>query len=117
MTDSSLTDAAYDTALVSLDLASLYAEQGRMAELKRIAEEMVPFFSSRQIHREALAALDYWRQAVEAERGLCQPGRRGRLLPEASAAQSGAALPDAGARQRQALNLHPPNPAAAGTSS
>lgn len=63
-----LADAAYDTALVSIDLASLYAEQGRMAELKRIAEEMVPIFSSRQIHREALAALDYWRQAVEAER-------------------------------------------------
>ena len=62
-----LMDAVYDMALVSLDLASLYAEQGRMAELKRLAEEMVPIFSSRQIHREALAALDYWRQAVEAE--------------------------------------------------
>ncbi len=60
--------AAYETALVSLDLASLYAEQGRMAELKRLAEEMIPIFSSRQIHREALAALDYWRQAVESER-------------------------------------------------
>lgn len=60
--------AAYDVALVSLDLASLYAGQGRMAELKRVAEEMVPIFSSRLIHREALAALSYWRQAVEAER-------------------------------------------------
>ena len=61
-------NAAYSTALVSLDLASLYVEQGRMTELKRIAEEMVPTTSlSRQIHREALAALDYWRQAVEAE--------------------------------------------------
>ncbi|MFL6264187.1 MAG: hypothetical protein ACJ76Y_31260 [Thermoanaerobaculia bacterium] len=60
-------DAAYDTALVSLDLASLYAQQGRTAELKRLSEEMLPIFSSRQIHREALAALDYWRQAVEAE--------------------------------------------------
>jgi tetratricopeptide (TPR) repeat protein len=62
-----LTGAAYDTALVSFDLASLYAEQGRMAELRRLAEEMIPIFSSRQIHREALAALDYWRQAVNAE--------------------------------------------------
>jgi tetratricopeptide (TPR) repeat protein len=61
-------DAAYDTALVSLDLAALYADQGRMAELKRVAEEMVPIFSSRQIHREALAALSFWRQAVESER-------------------------------------------------
>lgn len=61
-------DAAYDTALVSLDLASLYAEQGRLPELKRLAEEMVPIFSSRQIHREALAALAFWKQAVEAEK-------------------------------------------------
>jgi tetratricopeptide (TPR) repeat protein len=60
-------EAAYDTALVSLDLASLYAEQGRMTELKQVAEEMVPIFSSREIHREALAALSYWRQAVESE--------------------------------------------------
>jgi tetratricopeptide (TPR) repeat protein len=63
-----LASAAYDTALVSLDLASLYAEQGRMSDLKHVAEEMVPIFSSRQIHREALAALAFWRQAVEAER-------------------------------------------------
>jgi tetratricopeptide (TPR) repeat protein len=63
-----LASAAYDTALVSLDLASLYAEQGRMSDLKQVAGEMVPIFSSRQIHREALAALAYWRQAVEAER-------------------------------------------------
>ncbi len=59
--------AAYDVALVSLDLASLYARQGRTAEIKRLAEEMVPIFASRQIHREALAALTFWRQSVEAE--------------------------------------------------
>jgi tetratricopeptide (TPR) repeat protein len=62
-----LMDAPYDTALVSLDLASLYAGQGRMMELKPLAEQIVPIFSSRQIHREALGALDYWRQAVGAE--------------------------------------------------
>ncbi|HSS77879.1 MAG TPA: tetratricopeptide repeat protein [Thermoanaerobaculia bacterium] len=61
-------DAAYDTALVSLDLASLFAKQGRVKEVKRTAEEMMPIFSSRQIHREALAALVFWKQAVEAER-------------------------------------------------
>jgi tetratricopeptide (TPR) repeat protein len=57
----------YDTALVSLELATLYAEQGRMADLKRLAGEMVPIFSSLHIHREALAALAYLKQAVEAE--------------------------------------------------
>jgi tetratricopeptide (TPR) repeat protein len=58
----------YDTALVSLELATLYAEQGRTADLKRLAGEMVPIFSSLYIHREALAALAYLKQAVEAER-------------------------------------------------
>ena len=57
----------YDTALVSLELALLYAEQGRTGELKRLADEMVPIFASRHIHREALAALAFFRQAAEAE--------------------------------------------------
>lgn len=58
----------YDTALVSLELATLYAEQGRTADLKRLAGEMMPIFSSLNIHREALAALAYLKQAAEAER-------------------------------------------------
>lgn len=58
----------YDTALVSLELATLYAGQGRMADLERLAGEMVPIFSSLHIHREALAALAYLKAAVEAER-------------------------------------------------
>ncbi len=57
----------YDTALVSLEIATLYAEQGRPADLRRLAEEMVPIFSSLQIHREALAALAFLKQAIEAE--------------------------------------------------
>lgn len=61
-------EAAYDTALVSLDLALLYAEQERAAELRQVAEEMIPVFSSRQIHREALAALSLWTGAVREER-------------------------------------------------
>src|SRR5215213_2148161 len=59
--------AAYDVALVSFDLSALYARQGRIQELKQIAAEMVPFFSSRQIHREAAAALAYWKHAVDTE--------------------------------------------------
>jgi tetratricopeptide (TPR) repeat protein len=60
-------DVPYNVALVSLDLALLYAVQQRTAELKRLAAEMLPVFTSRRIHREALAALSFWRQAVEAE--------------------------------------------------
>jgi tetratricopeptide (TPR) repeat protein len=60
-------NAFYDVALVSLDLASLFTEQGRTTELKRLAGEMVPIFSSLQVHREALAAFTFWKQAVDAE--------------------------------------------------
>jgi tetratricopeptide (TPR) repeat protein len=59
---------SYDTALVSLELAALYARQGRTADLKRLAQEMLPIFSALQIHREALAALCFLRKALETER-------------------------------------------------
>jgi tetratricopeptide (TPR) repeat protein len=57
----------YDTALLSLELATLYAERGRTADLKRLASEMLPIFTGLQIHREALAALTFLKQAIEAE--------------------------------------------------
>lgn len=79
----------YDTALVSLELASLYAEQGRTEDLKRLAREMLPIFSSLQIHREALAALAFLRQAIETEKaslemvtGVAAYLRRARHNPE-----------------------------------
>jgi tetratricopeptide (TPR) repeat protein len=59
---------AYDAALASLDLACLYAAQRRNGDLARLAREMTPIFVSREIHREALAALAFFCQAVEAER-------------------------------------------------
>lgn len=59
---------SYDMALVSLEIASLYAGQGRTEGLKRLVGEMLPVFTSRNIHREALAALAFFRQAVEAEK-------------------------------------------------
>jgi tetratricopeptide (TPR) repeat protein len=57
----------YNTVLVTLELAALYAEEGRTAELQRLAAETAPIFLSRQIHREALVALGFFRQAVERE--------------------------------------------------
>lgn len=57
----------YDLALVSLELAGLYAERGKSADLKKLATEMVPIFSSLQVQREALAAFHLWHQAVQAE--------------------------------------------------
>lgn len=59
---------AYDTALVSLELAACYAEQGRTAEIKSLARHMVPIFQSQEIHREALAALALFRRAAEKDK-------------------------------------------------
>jgi tetratricopeptide (TPR) repeat protein len=85
----------YDTALVSLDLALLYAEQGRTAELKHLAAELVPIFASRQIHREALAALSFLQKAVEAEQASVELVervgdylRKARYAPELSFRES-----------------------------
>ena len=57
----------FDAAMVSLDLATIYLRQGRSADLKRLAAEMVPVFESRDVHQEALAALLLFRQAADAE--------------------------------------------------
>jgi tetratricopeptide (TPR) repeat protein len=62
----------YDTALVALDLALIFAGQGRTGELRRLAEEMMPIFTSRQIHREALAALAFLKRAVEGEQATLE---------------------------------------------
>ncbi len=58
---------AYDVALASLDLAALYAREGRLAETKRLAAELVPVFRSREVHREALAALLAFQRAAGME--------------------------------------------------
>lgn len=58
---------AYDAALVSLDLAGVCAQLGRTAEVKRLAEEMLPIFLSRDVHRETYAALIVFQQAAATE--------------------------------------------------
>jgi tetratricopeptide (TPR) repeat protein len=58
---------AYDAALASLDLAALYVRSGRVAASKRLAAEMLPIFRSREVHREALAALIVFQRAAEME--------------------------------------------------
>ncbi|RPH56928.1 hypothetical protein EHM82_02400 [bacterium] len=56
----------YDASLVTLDLAHLYLQQGRTAEVKRLAGEMLPVFLSQDVHREATAALAVFQEAAEA---------------------------------------------------
>jgi tetratricopeptide (TPR) repeat protein len=57
----------FSAAAVSLDLAGLYAAQGRAVEMRGLAEETLPIFQSRDLHREAIAALLAVRQAARME--------------------------------------------------
>jgi len=56
-----------EVALVSLELAVLYLEQGRTMEVQKLARELAPAFRSQRIPEEALATLLLFRQAVEQE--------------------------------------------------
>jgi tetratricopeptide (TPR) repeat protein len=58
----------YDAALVSLDLAVVLAQAGRNEELKQLAAEMISIFESRDVHREAVAALLMFQHACQEER-------------------------------------------------
>lgn len=58
---------AYDAALVAMDLAILFAQQGRSRELKRLALESMAVFESREIHREAMATLLMFQEACRDE--------------------------------------------------
>ncbi|HTQ78626.1 MAG TPA: tetratricopeptide repeat protein [Thermoanaerobaculia bacterium] len=57
----------YDAALAALDLAGVSAQLGRTAEVRRLAEEMLPIFRSRDVHREAIAALIVFQRAAADE--------------------------------------------------
>jgi hypothetical protein len=59
---------AYDVALVSLEIATLYASLGRTEQVKTLARHMTPIFRAHAFHRDALAALTLFRKAAEQER-------------------------------------------------
>jgi len=61
-------DMGYDAALVSLELATVFAKEGQPIEVKAIAREILPILQTEEIHREALAALAIFIQAAEAEK-------------------------------------------------
>lgn len=60
-------EMAYDAALASLELAVLSIEEGRIAEVKMLAAEMVAVFQAQQVEREALAAVMAFQKAAEME--------------------------------------------------
>ena len=55
----------YDAALVSLDLALLYAKQGKRIATLRLVDEMIGTFRSLGIAREAIASLLLLRRTCE----------------------------------------------------
>ena len=58
----------YDAAMVTVeDLALLYLREGRTADVKRLAEEILPIFQSQDVHREAVAALRLFQEAARQE--------------------------------------------------
>jgi tetratricopeptide (TPR) repeat protein len=66
----------FDAALVSLDLAALYAQEGITESLKRLAVELMPVFEARDVHREAIVALLLFQRACEEERLTAEMARQ-----------------------------------------
>ena len=67
---------SYDVALALLEEAALLLEAGRTAEVKKLAGELAKVFESKGVHREALAALQLFREAAEREEATAELARR-----------------------------------------
>jgi tetratricopeptide (TPR) repeat protein len=61
-------EMGYDAALAALDLAALFAGQGRAAELAALGASMLPLCRARDLHRETVAALLLFQKAACARR-------------------------------------------------
>jgi len=57
----------YEAAIVALDLATLFAEQGRTHELKLLAAELTAVFRNLGVARETYAALTIFERFAQAE--------------------------------------------------
>jgi len=66
----------YDAALVSLELAVLWLEAGRTAEVRELALEMAWIFKAKKIAREALAALRLFCDAAGRDAATLELARR-----------------------------------------
>ncbi len=62
----------FDAALASLDLASVYVQQGRAADLRQVAEETLAVFQAHHSEQEMLAALLALRDAARMDRAELQ---------------------------------------------
>jgi tetratricopeptide (TPR) repeat protein len=69
-------ELAFDYALVSLELAMLLLEQGRTAEVKALADEMLQIFRTQKVEREALEALRLFCDAAQREAATIELARQ-----------------------------------------
>lgn len=67
---------SYDYALASLELSELWLAQGRSAEVRSLADDIVWIFESEDIHREAEAALHLFQRAAIQEQATVALTRR-----------------------------------------
>jgi tetratricopeptide (TPR) repeat protein len=78
----------YEAALSSLELAVLWLEAGRTAEVRKLAVAMAWIFKAKGIQEEALAALQLFRDAAEREAATVELARR--VLAEIQKSESSA---------------------------
>jgi tetratricopeptide (TPR) repeat protein len=61
-------DCRYEALIVTLDLASLYLEQGRNVEIHRLADEILPVFLAKDLFPQAAAAFGVLHQPTGRHR-------------------------------------------------
>jgi tetratricopeptide (TPR) repeat protein len=66
----------YDVAVALLELAALLLHEGKTAEVKALTAELTAVFASQKVHREALAALQLFKDAAEREEADEELARR-----------------------------------------
>ncbi|HSG39182.1 MAG TPA: hypothetical protein VLE27_06055 [Thermoanaerobaculia bacterium] len=66
----------YDVALALLEEATLLLNASHLDEVKALTGELKAVFKSKGVHREALAALRLFQQAVERQEATAELARR-----------------------------------------
>lgn len=60
-------DLGAEAAVASIDLAALYAGQGRLSEMVRLSESMSPVYRARDMRREIVATLMVFQRLIEVD--------------------------------------------------
>ena len=85
---------AFDAALAALDLAISYLEDGKTAEVRELADEMVTVFRDLDVSREPMAALLLFQEAARRETATAELAREvAASLTRARGSCLGKALP------------------------